>query len=196
MRSRRQERRRAGTRAGLRDGATLMASGWAKTFDCPRGNRYSESGVKIRVSGSSGVHRGYSVGFSWLILIDLGIISCALLTATLLRSFIGALSRYRIPSSITAGFILLPFYNYLAPGLGLGTEGLGNLVFHLLNLSFVAMSLRAAGKKPGGRSVFPMAVAILSQYSLQSLLGLGVTFLFIATVIPGLFPGFGLLVTL
>jgi ESS family glutamate:Na+ symporter len=41
-----------------------------------------------------------------------------------------------------------------------------------------------------------MVIAVLSQYSLQSLLGLGITFLFIVTIIPNLFPSFGLLITL
>jgi ESS family glutamate:Na+ symporter len=41
-----------------------------------------------------------------------------------------------------------------------------------------------------------MVIAILSQYSLQSLIGFGITFLFIITIIPDLFPSFGLLITL
>jgi ESS family glutamate:Na+ symporter len=134
--------------------------------------------------------------FSWSMLIDLGIISCALLIATLLRQRVTFVKKYRIPNSITAGFLLLPFYNYLAPGLGIGTGGLGNLVFHLLNLSFIAMSLRVMEKSSSGRGVFSTTIAILSQYSIQSLLGLGITFLFIASIIPNLFPSFGLLITL
>jgi len=136
------------------------------------------------------------MGFSWNMLIDLGIISCALLIATGLRSLVSFFKRYLIPNSLTAGFILLLFYTYLAPHLGLGTEGLENLVFHLLNLSFIAMSLRVSEKKASGKGLFSMVIAILSQYSLQSLLGIGITFLFIATLIPNLFPTFGLLITL
>ncbi len=134
--------------------------------------------------------------FSWSILIDLGIVSLALLTATLIRALVPFFQKYLIPNSVTAGFLLLPFYNFLAPLAGLNTEGLGNLVFHLLNLSFISMSLRKTPRKASGKSVFSMAIAILSQYSIQSLLGIGITFLFIATIIPDLFPGFGLLITL
>jgi ESS family glutamate:Na+ symporter len=133
--------------------------------------------------------------FSWSIFIDLGIVSTALLIASLVRTKIPFFKKYLIPNSLTAGFILLPFYNYLAPGLGLDTEGLGNLVFHLLNISFISMSLRDTGKSTG-KAVFSTAAAILSQYSIQSLLGIGLTFLFIATIIPDLFPSFGLLITL
>jgi ESS family glutamate:Na+ symporter len=58
------------------------------------------------------------------------------------------------------------------------------------------MSLRASEKKTSGKGVFSMVIAILSQYSLQSMLGIGITFLFIATIIPNLFPTFCLLITL
>jgi ESS family glutamate:Na+ symporter len=134
--------------------------------------------------------------FSWSLFIDLGIISLALLTVTLIKARISFFERYLIPNSIIAGFLLLPFYSFVAPLIGINTGGLGNLVYHLLNLSFIAMSLRTRRKKASGKGVFSMAVVILSQYSLQSLLGLGITFLFIATVIPNLFPSFGLAITL
>jgi len=136
------------------------------------------------------------MGFSWSILLDLGIVSLALLIATLIRSQVYFFQKYLIPNSITAGLLLLPFYNYVGPLIGLSTEGLGNLVFHLLNLSFIAMSLRTRRVKTSGKGIFSMVVAIISQYSLQSLFGIGVTFLFIATIIPTLFPSFGLLITL
>ncbi|MBA7612899.1 hypothetical protein ES703_20140 [subsurface metagenome] len=136
------------------------------------------------------------MSFSWSMLIDLGIISFALLLATLIRHRVHIFRKYLIPNSLAAGFLLLPFYNYLGPLIGLNTEGLRNLVFHLLNLSFIAMSLRTARRQSSGKGVFSMAVTIISQYSIQSLVGLGITFLFIATIIPSLFPTFGLLITL
>ncbi|MCK4925289.1 MAG: sodium:glutamate symporter [Spirochaetes bacterium] len=136
------------------------------------------------------------MSFSWSIFIDLGIISIALLIVTLAKTRIGFFDRYLIPNSILAGFLLLPFYSYIGPLISLNTEGLGSLVYHLLNLSFIAMSLRTRRYKTSGKGVFSMVIAILSQYSLQSLLGLGITFLFIFTIIPNLFPSFGLLITL
>lgn len=136
------------------------------------------------------------MSFSWVIFIDLGIISLALLSVTFIKARIKFFERYLIPNSILAGFLLLPFYSYIGPLMSLHTEGLGNLVYHLLNLSFIAMSLRTRRQKASGKSVFSMVVVILSQYSLQSLIGLGITFLFIITIIPNLFPSFGLLITL
>jgi len=134
--------------------------------------------------------------FSWSIFVDLGIICVALLFSTFLRSRVRFFQRYLIPNALTAGFILLPFYNFLAPRLGMSSEGLGNLVFHLLNLSFVAMSLRGGSMKGAGKRIFSSAVMIIIQYSLQAIIGIGLTLVFIATFLPNLFPSFGFLMPL
>ncbi len=136
------------------------------------------------------------MNFSWSVFIDLGLICFALLIATFIRSKVGFFQRYLIPNALTAGFILLPFYNFLAPRIGLSSEGLGNLVFHLLNLSFVAMSLRGGGIKGAGKRIFSSAVTIIIQYTLQVIIGFGLTLVFIYTFLPTLFPSFGFLMPL
>ena len=136
------------------------------------------------------------MGFSWQIFVDLGLVSIALLLATLIRTKVRFFQKFLIPNSITAGFILLPVYNYLAPALGLETSGLENLVYHLLSISFIAMSLRKSPGKGAGRRIFSTSVAIISQYTLQALVGFGLTFLFIATILPRLFPSFGFFIPL
>ncbi len=136
------------------------------------------------------------MNFSWSIFVDLGIISLALLLATLIRVKIPFFQKYLIPNSLTAGFLILPIYNFLAPSLNLTTRGLENLVFHLLNLSFIAMSLRKGTTKGSGKRIFSTTVTILSQYTFQGLIGLGITFLLIATIMPHLFPSFGLFIPL
>jgi len=85
--------------------------------------------------------------FSWKIVIDAGIISAALLLATFLRAKLHFLQRLMVPNALTAGFILLPIYNFLFPYLGYTVNKLGDLVYHLLNLSFIAMTLRANPKQ-------------------------------------------------
>jgi ESS family glutamate:Na+ symporter len=133
------------------------------------------------------------MNFSWNIFLDLGIISAALLAATLIRAKVSFFQRYLIPNALTAGFILLPVYNFLLPELGMGSEGLGELVYHLLNLSFISMTLRRTERQKGSRkSVAGIAVGLLSGYATQALVGMLLTFLFIGTVMPNLFPGFGL----
>lgn len=136
--------------------------------------------------------------FPWKIFIDFGLIALALLLATFIRSKVKFFQRYLIPNALTAGFLLLPFYNFLAPTFNLSSEGLGGLVYHLLSISFIAMTLRKTeGKgKPKGRAIFGTATGIISQYALQSAIGLLLTLLFMSTFIPGLFPAFGMLLPL
>lgn len=129
--------------------------------------------------------------FSWKVIIDAGLISAALLVATLIRSKVRFFQKYLIPNALTAGFILLPVYNFVLPAVGYKMNGLGDLVYHLLNISFIAMSLRSSppkvkGHKGGG--VVGMTSGILMGYSTQALLGLALTLLFL----PSIHPAFGL----
>ncbi len=133
--------------------------------------------------------------FSWKIIIDAGIISTALLIATFLRTKLRFLQRLMVPNALTAGFILLPVYNYLMPALGYTQHRLGDLVYHLLSISFIAMTLRSRPPKAKGdarSSVWAMSTAIISQYAIQAFLGLMLTWVLIKTVMPGLNPAFGL----
>jgi ESS family glutamate:Na+ symporter len=147
----------------------------------------------------------------WGILIDLGVISIALLLATVLRARIGLLQRFLIPNAIVAGLILLFFYNLLAPllGMGVGADAVGGLgdaqagpkalVFHLLNLTMIAMGLRAPNQQRDSvtRPVLKTATVIITQISLQGIVSFGLTFVFIALpFLPSLFPSYGYLVAL
>ncbi len=133
------------------------------------------------------------MNFPWNIFLDLGVISMALLLATFIRARVTFFQKYLIPNALTAGFIILPFYNFLAPVVGMSEIGLGAIVYHLLSISFIAMSLRkpAYTKRKGDKSVFGTSVSIISQYSLQSMVGLLLTFLFMSTVMRELYPAFG-----
>ena len=129
--------------------------------------------------------------FSWSFIIDIGLVSVALLIATYLRSKIGFFQKYLIPNALTAGFILIPVYNYLLPALGVTTNSLGDMVYHLLNVSFISMSLRSAPPKEKGQArggVFGMSTGILLGYATQALLGLLLCVIFF----PGLHLAFGL----
>lgn len=136
--------------------------------------------------------------FNWSFFVDMGIISLALLAATAIRSRVRFFQRFLIPNALTAGFLLLPFYNFVAPLIGVTSDGLGEIVYHLLSISFVAMTLRRPVQIRGKseRGVVSTAVAVVFQYGAQGFLGLILTFLLIQTVIPDLFPSFGLMVPL
>ncbi len=138
------------------------------------------------------------MNFSWALFIDLGVISAALVLATLIRAKVRFFQRYLIPNALTAGFILLPLYNFVFPQLGISSAGLGELAYHLLSISFVAMALRKAppGGTRGDKRIFATSVAVLSQYALQAALGLLLTLLFIMTIVPQLYHSFGFLLPL
>jgi ESS family glutamate:Na+ symporter len=136
------------------------------------------------------------MNFSWTVFIDFGLISCALLLATALRARVRFFQRYLVPNALSAGFILLLFYNFLAPRLGLSSAGLSDLIYHLLSLSFIAMSLRKTPPRKAGKSILATGVVITASFTLQGILGLSISLLFILTLLPGLFPSFGLLIPL
>ena len=132
---------------------------------------------------------------NWNYVIHIGIISLSLLAAALLRARISFFQKFLIPAPILAGVLLLVFYNFIAPLWNLQSDYLGELVYHLLNISFIAMMLRVTGKgtHPGkGKRILAQNVtAVIGQYGLQCFFGLIVTALLIATVRSDLFPAFG-----
>lgn len=138
------------------------------------------------------------MNFPWNLFLDLGVISSALLFATFIRARIRFFQTYLIPNSLTAGFILLVFYNFLAPLVGMSDAGLGAIVYHLLSISFISMSLRKPTyvKDKGDKSILGISVTIISQYSIQSIVGLMLTFFFMSTFLPQLYPAFGFLLPL
>lgn len=138
------------------------------------------------------------MNFEWSFFVDIGIVSVGLLLATFIRAKVKFFQRFLIPNALTAGFLLLLFYNFAGPSLGLGHEGLGQTVFHLLSISFIAMMLRKTESKrgKGGRGVAWFSVAATFQLGAQGFIGLLLTIIFMKTVVPDLFPAFGLLVPL
>jgi len=136
------------------------------------------------------------MNFHWSIFVHLGVIALSLLLATLIRARIRFFQRFLIPNSLTAGFILLIFYNYAAKYLGLSAEYLGDLIYHLLSLSFIAMGLRNTPGRGAGKRVLSTGLMIMASFSFQALLGIVLTFLFIALVVPGMSPSFGLFIPL
>ena len=88
--------------------------------------------------------------------------------------------------------LLLPFYNWIAPHLGIVRDGLEDLVFHLLNLTFIAIALRPSPPRRRSRAVLGTATVIISQFALQGSVRPGLTFLFIVLpMLPALFPSYG-----
>ena len=58
------------------------------------------------------------------------------------------------------------------------------------------MSLREGSPRGSGRRVFTSAAVVIIHYTLQAILGIGLTLLFMFTLMPDLFPSFGFLLPL
>ncbi len=130
--------------------------------------------------------------FNWDVFINLGIISCALLIATFIRSKVKFFQKFLIPNALTAGFILLPLYNYVFPSLGFEIGTLKDLAYHFLGMSFVVLTLKhTKPKSKDNDGSMPMAIGILYQYSIQIIVGLLLTFIMVKTFRPELFWSFG-----
>src|SRR5690554_4011563 len=153
------------------------------------GVSHSAHAAGERVACTQGGH------MNWNYVIHIGIISLALLAAALIRARVRFFQRFLIPAPIIGGVFLLVFYNFLAPLWDLRSDYLGELVYHLLNVSFIAMMLRVTGKRKadgkGKRMLGQNVTAVIGQYGLQCVFGLLVTALLIATVSPDLFPAIG-----
>lgn len=137
------------------------------------------------------------MNFDWRFFIDLGIISMALVLATWMRSKITFLQKFLIPNALVAGFILLPLYNYVFPLVGVSSLGLGTLAYHLLSISFIALTLKAPPRKKTAKGrIFNTTLSVLLEYAFQGLTGLLLTILLIKTIRPDLFHSFGYLLPL
>jgi len=134
--------------------------------------------------------------FNWNFFIDAGLIGGALWLATIIRAKVRFFQKFLIPNALTAGFLLLLYYNFIQPALGMGQQNLGEMVYHLLSISFIAMTLRQNQDKRRGRNLYGMSIGVISQMALQALVGMLLTILFIKTVYPDLFPAFGFLLPL
>lgn len=131
------------------------------------------------------------------IMIHICIISCALLLGSSLRSKIRILQKYLIPAPMIGGLFLFLFYNYVAAPLHLesGRIFLEELMFHLLNVSFIAMQLRIPAKKEKVQrkgALWSNVTALLAEYGLQCFLGLLVAALLLRKFLPGSAVALGL----
>ncbi len=129
-------------------------------------------------------------------IIHLCILSMALILGSVLRSKIKFLQKYLIPAPMIGGLFLFFFYNYIASSLklGAGQVFLEELMFHLLNISFIAMQLRIPVNEKHERktALWHNITAISSQYGLQATLGLLVVVLFFRNSLPGAAKALGL----
>ena len=131
----------------------------------------------------------------WKFVIDIIIICVSLFIATILRANVGFLQRFLVPNAITAGFIGLCFV-YLAekfiPGMMPSRELLGNVVYHLLAITFISIALKKR-ERYIERNSLTTAFHLTLGYAVEGFIGYSLTLLLLFTIMPEIFPTFGML---
>ena len=131
----------------------------------------------------------------WLMILDIALLSILLGVSTLIKSKVPLMRKFPIPIPVIAGFL----------GLLAGQEALGlldfnsirleNLVYHLMSIGFIALSLKSKDKlRTAGYG--KSGIFIVSTYTIQGIVGFGLTLLFTYTIWPDLFAPMGLLLPL
>ncbi len=129
----------------------------------------------------------------WNFIIQLGYIALAILVANFLREKIKFFKKLMMPVAVLGGFLLL-IAKYV--GLTVSESIMETLVYHGIALGFVAMSLRVPehkNEKSGKLVGLKSGAIIVSTYLVQGIVGLVITILLSAVLMPNLFKAAGLL---
>lgn len=129
----------------------------------------------------------------WNFIIQLGYIALAILVANFLREKIKFFKKLMMPVAVLGGFLLL-IAKYV--GLIVSESIMETLVYHGIALGFVAMSLRVPehkNEKSGKLVGLKSGAIIVSTYLVQGIVGLVITILLSAVLMPNLFKAAGLL---
>ena len=122
-------------------------------------------------------------------------LSLFIFIANIISKKIPFMRKFVIPTSIIAGFtglIMGPEFLNITP---LDTNILGMMVYHLMAIGFIALSLKTRNRKRT-RNIVSSGIYIVSGYLLQGIIGFVLVLIFMNTIYPDLFVGFGLLLPL
>ncbi|MGM0589576.1 MAG: hypothetical protein ACQETE_14230 [Bacteroidota bacterium] len=128
-------------------------------------------------------------------LMDFTLISVLFVISTFIRRYVPFIQNYLVPNNIIAGFLGLAIASLGFSYFDDVTSRMGAYVYHLLALTFIAVTL-SEGKKKMGRAPALTGIMLVTIYLIQALLGMAITFGLIYTIFPDLFPGFGMLMPL
>ncbi len=131
----------------------------------------------------------------WSYIWDIMMVSLFLGLATYLKRSLRILERFFIPNAIIAGFIGLLLGPQVLHLVNFNADHLGNIVYHLMSVGFISLALKDRNREKN-RDVVNTGFFIVNGYVLQGIVGFGLSLLLAFTVLPGLFPVFGMLLPL
>lgn len=135
------------------------------------------------------------MGTDWSYIWDIMMVSLFLGLATYLKRSIRIFERFFIPNAIIAGFIGLLIGPQVLKLVSFNADHLGNIVYHLMSVGFISLALKDRSREKN-RDVVNTGFFIVNGYVLQGIVGFGLSLLLAFTVLPGLFPVFGMLLPL
>jgi ESS family glutamate:Na+ symporter len=129
----------------------------------------------------------------WNTVIQAGIIAGILLGANVLRRKVSFVKKALIPTSVLGGFLLL--FIRTSGFVLVSGELLEMITYHGIAIGFIALSLRTLKNDGAADSLAGLksGALIVSCYVLQGIMGLVITLILFATVMPGLFTAAGIL---
>ncbi len=131
----------------------------------------------------------------WDLVLQFGCLFGLLGVSLILKTVIPFFSRHLVPTALFGGFIGLILGPEVLHVIPFDREMLENMVYHFMAIGFIAMALKKRSKK-STENITNTGFAIVNTYIWQAALGLGITLLLFFTVMPELFPNFGLLLPL
>ncbi len=132
---------------------------------------------------------------AWQIVIEFTILSLSLLIASILRANIRFFQRFLVPNAITAGFVglgLMYLIDVVFPEIMPSREVLGNIVYHLLAVTFISIGLKKRERYISKNSL-ATAFHLTMGYAFEGFIGYSITLIFLFTIMPDIFPTFGML---
>jgi ESS family glutamate:Na+ symporter len=131
----------------------------------------------------------------WNYIVDIAIISILILISVVLKRNVGFFRKYPIPIPIIAGFMGLILGKDVLGIISFNSIRLENLVYHMMNIGFIALSLKASSKVKGKEYV-NSGMFIVINYIVQGIVGFGLSLIFFYTIFPEVCPISGLLLPL
>ena len=132
---------------------------------------------------------------NWDTVLQFGFLLALLGVSLVIKSVIPFFKRHLVPTALVGGFIGLLLGPEVLRLVPFNRSTLEDMVYHFMAIGFIAMALKKR-KRKSSENITNTGFAIVNTYIWQAALGLGVTLLLFFTVMPELFPNFGLLLPL
>jgi len=131
----------------------------------------------------------------WTVVLDLAYLSILLGVASVLKRILTPLSKILIPNAVIAGFLGILFGPEVLKLIPFSYDRLGNLVYHLMAVGFIAIALKKTRRSTAKSSV-NTGFLISISYALQGFVGFIIGIALVGLFFKDLFPPFGLLLAL